>query len=67
MFSTSSSSLDHHSMPEQLPRSWIDDRHFSVNRPIDPNALLFCVWMMSEGFFCPNHPCVSKNEHPCVD
>jgi len=42
-------SLGHQSMPEQLARSRIDDRHFGVYRLIDSNALLFCAWMMSEG------------------
>jgi hypothetical protein len=48
---TSPSSLAHQSSPEQSARSQIDGRHFGVNRPIDPNALLFCAWMMSEGCF----------------
>jgi hypothetical protein len=47
----SPSSLAHQSSPGQSARSWIDGRHFGVNRPIDPNALPFCARMMSEGCF----------------
>jgi hypothetical protein len=51
------SSLTHQSTPEQSARSRIYGRHFSVNRPMDPNTLLFCAWMMSEGCSCqPSTP-----------
>jgi len=50
---TSPSFLAHQSTPKQSARSQIDDRHFDVNRPIDPNALLFCALMMSEGSVFP--------------
>jgi len=48
------SSLTHQSTLEQLAGSLIYGRHFSVNRPMDLNALLFCAWMMSEGVFAPS-------------
>jgi len=51
---TSSSSIDHQSTPKKSAKNQVDGRHFGVNRPIDPNALLFYAWMMSEGYcFCP--------------
>jgi len=46
------SSLAHHSMPEQSVKSLIYGFRFSVNRPMDLNALLFYAWMMSEGCSC---------------
>jgi len=54
----SSLSLALHSMPKQSARSQIDGSHFGAQWPIDSNALLLCVWMMSEGWFCLTvYPC----------
>jgi hypothetical protein len=64
-------------MPEKSARSHIDGRHFGVNRPIDPMALLFCVWMVSKGCVAESStlvdcswlidglPCALCNEHFC--
>jgi hypothetical protein len=53
------SSLAHQSTPEQSARSLIYGRRFNVNRPMDLNALLFCVWMMSEGCSCQSSTSVA--------
>jgi hypothetical protein len=43
------SSLAHQSLPEQLARSLIYDRHLSIKRHMDLNALIFRARMMSIG------------------